>query len=84
MDAQTLINIGFGAAGALSIFVIQSIWNAVKDLQKADTALTTKVQEIEVLVAGNYVTNDKMEKMTSALFQKLDRIEMKLDGKADK
>ena len=43
-----------------------------------------KVQHIEVLVAGTYVKRDDMEKLGGALFAKLDKIEAKLDGKADK
>jgi hypothetical protein len=42
------------------------------------------VQSIEVLVAGSYVKRDDMDKLTAALFAKLDKIELKIDGKADK
>jgi CHASE3 domain sensor protein len=60
------------------------VWQAVKDLQKADKDLTAKVAEIEVLVAGHYVKRDDLDQLSKAIFAKLDRIEDKLDGKVDK
>ena len=56
----------------------------VKDLQKADKVLAERVGEIEVLVAGSYITKTDFTQVTDAIFRKLDRIEDKLDGKADK
>lgn len=60
------------------------MWASLADLRSADSRLTEKVQSIEVLVAGNYVRREDLDKMTDALFKKLDRIENKVDGKADK
>lgn len=57
---------------------------SVRDLQEADKRLADKVSSIEVLVAGNYVKRDDFDKSVEAIFRKLDRIEDKLDGKADK
>lgn len=65
-------------------FLLNSVWQAVKDLQKADSELTKRVGEIEVLVAGNYVTRQEFDRVIDKLFDKLDAIEMKLDKKADK
>lgn len=65
-------------------FLLNSVWQAVKDLQRADTELTKRVGEIEVLVAGNYVTRQEFDRVIDKLFDKLDAIEMKLDKKADK
>jgi CHASE3 domain sensor protein len=70
--------------GGLIGFLLNAVWQAVKDLQKADKDLTAKVAEIEVLVAGAYVKKDDLEKLSNAIFTKLDRIEDKLDGKVDK
>lgn len=83
MDQQ-IINWLLGIFGALIGFLMNAIWQAVKDLQKADKELTEKVGTIEVLVAGEYVKKDQFEKYADAVFKKLDRIEEKLDGKADK
>jgi hypothetical protein len=91
MEAQTLINILIGACGALIGWVLKSIRESIRDLQithteltKADNALADKVQKIEVLVAGTYVKRDDLDKLSVALFNKLDKIEAKLDLKADK
>lgn len=81
---QTIINWLLAGFGGLIGFLLNAVWQAVKDLQKADKDLTAKVAEIEVLVAGAYVKKDDLEKLSSAIFAKLDRIEDKLDGKVDK
>lgn len=57
---------------------------SVRDLQESDKKLAEKVSQIEILVAGNYVRRDDFDKSVEAIFRKLDRIEDKLDGKADK
>lgn len=81
---QTIINWLLAGFGGLIGFLLNAVWQAVKDLQKADTELTKKVSEIEVLVAGAYVKKDDLGKLSDAIFAKLDRIEDKLDGKVDK
>jgi len=52
---QTIINWMLAGFGGLIGFFLNTVWQAVKDLQKADTELAKKVSEIEVLVAGAYV-----------------------------
>jgi len=84
VDAQTIINIMAGAIGILFGWVLNNVRQSVMQLQQQDQSLADKVQRIEVLVAGEYVKRDDMDKLTAAIFTKLDRIESKLDGKADK
>lgn len=84
MDTQTLINLGVALVGTLGGWVMKSLQDSIKALQATDKALTNKVQEMEVLVAGHYVQKSDLEKMTTALFAKLDKIEDKLDKKVDK
>lgn len=83
-EFQMLFNIAITLVGALGGWVLNSLKTNIENLQKADTALTAKVQEIEVLVAGTYVKRDDLDRLSNALFAKLDKIENKLDGKADK
>lgn len=64
--------------------MLNNISNSIRTLQEQDIHLAEKVQDIEVLVAGAYVKRDEMQEMTKAIFKKLDRIESKLDLKADK
>lgn len=81
---QVIVNWLLAGFGALIGFLLTVVWQAVKDLQQADNELTNKVAEIKVLVAGDYVKKDEFLKSVTALFTKLDRIEDKLDKKADK
>lgn len=81
---QTIINWLLSGFGALIGFLLNAVWQAVKDLQAADTKLANKVAEIEILVAGDYLRRDDFQHTVEALFKKLDKIEDKLDKKADK
>jgi hypothetical protein len=81
---QVIINWLLAGFGALIGFLLNAVWQAVKDLQVADKELAGKVAEIEVLVAGAYVRKDEFTQSVNALFAKLDRIEDKLDKKVDK
>jgi hypothetical protein len=84
MDWQWLADGLFIIVGALLGVVSASIR---RDMEKQDTlieSIAIKVQGIELLVAGNYVQKTDLEKITNALFKKLDVISEKLDRKADK
>lgn len=81
---QTIINILLAACSALLGFFVNAIWQATKDLQRQDLSLAEKVASIEVLVAGEYVRKDELDRKVDAIFAKLDRIEQKLDRKQDK
>ncbi len=83
-SAQTLFNWAVGVAGALGGWWMKAIWEALKDLQDADKALSDKVASIEVLVAGNYVTRDELARSMQNVVTHLERIEDKLDRKADR
>ena len=65
-------------------FLLNAVWQAIKDLQRAYDELTKRVSEIEVLVAGNYVTRQEFDRVVERLFAKLDSIDRKLDSKVDK
>ena len=84
MDGQTAFNIAVALVGGLGGWVLNNIKSSIDNLHKSDAMLTDKVQSIEVLVAGQYVRRDDMDKISAAIFAKLDRIESKLDHKADK
>ena len=81
---QTIINWLLAGFGALIGFLLNTVWQAVKDLQIADTRLASKVAEIEILVAGDYLRRDDFTHTVGELFKKLDKIDDKLDKKADK
>jgi len=84
MFDQTVFNYALALSGALGGWALKAVWDAVRDLQIADRALVDKVAMIEILVAGSYINKDDFHKTIAAIFVKLDRIEDKLDHKADK
>ena len=84
MDQQQMFNAVFAVAGALGGWWMKAMWESLKDLEKADRNLATTVSDLKVLVAGQYVKTDAFDKLTTAMFAKLDRIEDKLDHKVDK
>ena len=81
---QTIINWALGLLGAALGFILRTVWTAVKDLQESDRELVQKINAVEVLVAGDYVKREDFDKKVDAVFAKLDRIEAKIDSKADK
>ena len=84
MFDQTVFNIALAITGFLGGWVLKVVWDAVKDLQAADKVLVEKVNTIEILIAGNYMSKQDFDKIAAAIFAKLDKIEDKLDRKADK
>jgi uncharacterized membrane protein YgaE (UPF0421/DUF939 family) len=73
-----------GAFGALLGLLYKAQTDKLKELQEAQSTIAGEVREIELLVAGSYVKREDFDKSITALFAKLDRIEAKLDNKADK
>ncbi|MEL0014047.1 MAG: hypothetical protein VW715_02485 [Rhodospirillales bacterium] len=58
-------------------FVIKSMWDSLKNLD-------TQVGNLQVSVAGEYLKREEWKQDMQRLFDKLDAIDEKLDGKADK
>lgn len=84
MDQQQLFNVLFAVVGVLGGWWMKAMWEAVKSLEMADKELGNQVADLKVLVAGGYVRTEQFNSLSTAIFTKLDRIEDKLDGKADK
>lgn len=84
MDSQTIINTAIALVGFLGGWILKVVWEAVKELQIADKILVDKVNTIEILIAGNYMSKQDFDKIAAAIFAKLDKIDDKLDRKVDK
>ena len=84
MVDQDLINAFLGAVLALCGWILRTTWDALKSLQHADFRLTDKVSKIELLVKGDYVRRDEFERLSTAIFNKLDKILDRMEGKQDK
>ena len=81
---QGLFNIVVGVVNLLLGWLLKVIWDSVRDLRSADTALAAKVNSIEVLVAGEYLKKDEFVESMREVKEMLSKIFDKLDGKADK
>ena len=84
MSVQEIFNILILVVGALGGWLMKIFWQSLSDLKVRDEKLSEKVGLMEVLVAGHYAKREDVEKLSHALFAKLDRIEEKLDKKVDK
>lgn len=98
IDPQ-LFEIVVAVSGALGGWMLKVIWDAVKDLQKADrdlaekvntvgVDLTEKVSRVETLVLGEYVKHDQLSAVVGALsdaiFKRFDRFEDNIGHKVDR
>ena len=84
MDSQTVINTLIALVAFFGGIWVKGIADSIKEMKTTDAELAEKVQGIELLVAGQYVKREELDRLGTALFTKLDRIENKLDGKVDK
>ena len=84
MDSQDVINAGLGLIAFLGGWVVRNLQESMATLRESDERLATKVQSIEVLVAGQYIKREDFDRTVDALFAKLDKIENKLDLKANR
>lgn len=83
-EYQIFFDVGVAVIGAMGGWILNTVWNAVKELQRADKELAEKVGEIEVLVAGRYMTRDEFNSTLSQVFNKLDTIRDMIAMKADR
>jgi hypothetical protein len=83
VDFQTAFNIVLGAFSALVGWLLNTLYQSMRELTQADAALTGKVNQIEVLVAGTYVKRAEFESKVDAMFHKLDSIEEKIDRRLE-
>jgi len=74
VEYQVLFDVAIGVIGVLGGWTLNTVWAAVKDLQQADKELAEKVGQIEVLVAGRYVTREDFNQVLNQVFERLDRI----------
>lgn len=83
-EYQIFFDVSIAIIGALGGWILNTVWNAVKELQKADKELAEKVGEIEVLVAGRYMTREEFNQTLAQVFNKLDNIRDLIAMKADR
>ena len=84
MEAQTFINALLSIIIFLGSVIVHNIYRGMASMKASCDLLTNKVQSIEVLVAGHYVTFAALKDVIAPISAQLTRIETKLDGKEDK
>lgn len=78
-ESFNLYTIILGCAGFLAVLYVKNMDKKISDAKELAASASSKIHTIEVLVAGEYVRKEDHDKMTEAMFKKLDRIEDKLD-----
>ena len=74
---QSMINLVISIAAGGYAFILKSMWDSLRSLDQ-------QVSNLQVSVAGEYLRREEWKSDMQRLFDKLDAIEEKLDGKADK
>ena len=81
---QTIINWFLGIFSGIILFLLNNFWGAIKDLQAAIVKIHDRASSMEILVAGDYVKREHLDRAMDTLVKKLDHIEAILDRKEDK
>lgn len=84
MDFQLLFNIAIAVIGGVGGWMLNKLTDKLERLQNADDMLKDKIQEVHILVAGNYVRTEALDKFSEAIFKKLDKIENRLYDLSEK
>ncbi len=84
MIDQMFVNMIIAALLASISFILKVIWDGLRELQKADVELTGQIAMVRLMMADSYIKKEDFDRMANALFAKLDKIEAKIDLKADK
>lgn len=79
---------GFNALMGVGLVVfgwmLRGLGEAIRDLRNEDKGLAEKVSTLSTRVATEYVHKGDLRELSAGLFIRLDRIEEKIDRKADK
>jgi undecaprenyl pyrophosphate synthase len=84
VDGQILFNVLVGVAGALGGWILNTVWQEVKQLQKNERETTKAIANIETFLAGHYTTREEFTRVMENIFRKLDEIAEKMNGKEDR
>jgi len=77
MDIQIAFNVAISLIGFLGGYIIKTMQTSIDNC-------SAKLQNMEVTLAGKYVTTEILERQLNAIEAMLRRIEDKIDQKADK
>lgn len=77
MDLQSLLNLILGSSVAVIGWLARTLWDAVQALRKDLSSLREEIAE-------DRVHKDDFKELSQTIMRKLDKIEDKIDRKADK
>ena len=75
MDMQTMINTMLGLIAFLGGWIMHSFKSQINDNRKDIRATNDRLHEVEVLVAGKYMTREESKEQTDIILNKLDTIQ---------
>ena len=81
MSLDTIWNAMLTLAVAIISGALVLLRDSLRSLHENDEKITNKLQEIEVLVAGEYVRRDDLKADLRMIFDKLDEISAKMESK---
>jgi len=81
---QTLFNVAVALIAFTGGFVVNRLFNQLDNLTKQDKILSKEINKLNVSLPTFYVMKEDLQRLSDALFLKLDSIESKLDKKKDK
>lgn len=87
MGWQTVVEVALAVLGLFSTlvgFIVKSMQAEMKEMREKYNTHTDKISDIEVLVAGVYVTRQEMKQEMTEVNRKLDSIIDKIATKADR
>lgn len=79
-----IIQIAGGGVITLLGFLLSRTYGRIDQAHKDLGTVRKEMTELALQVAKEYIRRDDFQAVTDAIFKKLDRIEDKLDAKADK
>lgn len=82
--AQVVFNVLITFCAMLGGYVLKSVQMTLAAMLREQKELAAKLQAVELLVAGEYVRKDEFARFADAIFEKLDKIDTKLDHKEDR
>lgn len=84
MDWSQILQIAGGGVIALLGFLLSRTYGRIDAAHTELGSVRKDMTELALQVAKEYIRRDDFRAVTDAIFKKLDRIEGKLDNKADK
>jgi len=83
MVDQSLVNAAIAAGGAAVSFILKRVFDEIDRMNKREQVIAEKLNNIEVLIAGNYIRREQFDSAMRMLETKLDRLDEKLSRKVD-